>query len=161
MRYQTSGHLHVSGVVPVAAKLLRTVGSGLLFLPLPSLGCVPDQLTAPTATAEVIVLAHATGSTAGLVVDVSGPGINPAMLFNIAVGQDGVARETLSVPSGGGRRFVVTAIDTLGIATHRADTTVALAPGPNPGLALVLQPVVASVRVTITSQMRQLCESSP
>lgn len=128
----------------------RRVLTGLSLL-----GCHADVATAPPDSSHVAVEAKALASTAGLTVEVSGPGIDPGLLFNIAVGHDGTARDTLTVPSGGGRRFVVTAVDTLGVATHRADTTVTLAPGPHPGIALVLRPLNTTVGVTITFQMRQ------
>lgn len=112
--------------------------------------CAVEETTAPAAESQVIVRAQALSSTAGLVVDISGPGISPALIFNIPVGTNSVASDTLSVPAGGGRRFVVTAIDTLGVATHRADTTIALVPGVQTPLALVMRTLSTNVGVTIT-----------
>lgn len=112
--------------------------------------CAVDPLTAPSESSRVVVLAQVRGSTAGIVVEVSGPGISPSLLFNLDVGLDSVAADTITVPSGGGRRFIVTAVDTFGVATHRGDTTIALVPGVPHALALVLRPLATSVGVTIT-----------
>jgi hypothetical protein len=85
-----------------------------------------------------------------LVVQVSGPGIDPPVIVNIPVGADSTAADTLELPAGSGRRFVVSAVDSAGVTTHRADTTITLEAGTNPPLAIRLDPLPSSLGVTIT-----------
>jgi len=85
-----------------------------------------------------------------LIVEVTGPGITPAVVLNIPVGTDTVATGSLTLPSGSERRFVVTAVDTAGVQTHRADTTITLQPGANPSLAMRLEPLPSSLGITVT-----------
>lgn len=130
------------------SRMLTLVGA--LAATCVTLACTADPVAAPDAQSDVIVRAQLLGSSAGLVVDVSGPGITPALLFNIPAGPDSVATDTLSVPAGGARRFIITAIDTLGFPTHRADSTVNLVAGVHTPLALVLRPLTTNVGITIT-----------
>jgi len=85
-----------------------------------------------------------------LIVEVTGPGIDPAVVMNIAVGADTVATGSLTLPSGSARRFVVTAVDTAGVQTHRADTTLTLQPGANPNLAMRLEPLPSTLGIAVT-----------
>jgi len=85
-----------------------------------------------------------------LIVEVTGPGIEPAVVLNIDVGADTVATGSLTLPSGSARRFVVTAVDTAGVQTHRADTTITLQPGTNPNLAMRLEPLPSTLGITVT-----------
>jgi len=85
-----------------------------------------------------------------LVVEVTGPGIDPAVVMNIPVGADTVATGSLTLPSGSARRFVVTAVDTAGVQTHRADTTITLQPGTNATLAMRLEPLPSTLGITVT-----------
>jgi len=85
-----------------------------------------------------------------LIVEVTGPGIDPAVVMNIEVGADTVATGSLTLPSGSARRFVVTAVDTAGVQTHRADTTITLQAGANPSLAMRLEPLPSTLGITVT-----------
>lgn len=84
-----------------------------------------------------------------VIIEVTGPGINPAIMANFAVGNDSLATGTLTIPAGTGRRIVVTAMDTAGVITHRADTTITLVPGSNPNIQLWLEPLVGNFGITI------------
>ena len=114
------------------------------------IGCTERLPTEMGLVAEVIVHALTPATVRTLVVAVSGPGIDPEIVVNIPVGADSVARDTLVVPAGSGRRFVITAVDTAGVATHRGDTTITLVPGVNSPLAIVLRPLASSVGITVT-----------
>ena len=83
-------------------------------------------------------------------VEVSGPGISPSVLLNLPVGTDSTARGTLTLTAGGGRRFVITAFDTAGVATHRADTTITLSAGSNAPLTVRVSPLASSLGITVT-----------
>lgn len=83
-------------------------------------------------------------------VEVSGPGIETAVVQNFSVGADSVAQGQVQVTAGSGRRIEVTAFDTAGVVTHRADTTLTLQAGSNPLLALRLIPLPATLGVVVT-----------
>lgn len=104
--------------------------------------------TAREATVTMRFLTPAT--VRALIVDVSGPGIEPAVTVNVEVGPDTVATRTLTLPAGSARRFVVTAVDTAGVATHRADTTITLQAGTNPALAMRVAPLSGTLGITVT-----------
>jgi len=108
----------------------------------------PTASVARQATLSVYALTPATIRT--LVVEISGAGIDPTQLVNLPVDESGVADGTIETTAGSGRKIVVTAVDTAGVATHRGDTTVTLVPGPNPPLALVLRPIGATLGLTVT-----------
>ena len=82
-------------------------------------------------------------------VDVSGPGIDSALVFNFQVA-NGVATGVARVPSGASRRVVARAFDRQGVNTHRSDTTVALIEGSNPTLAMSLPPLVGNQPLDVT-----------
>lgn len=106
--------------------------------------------TEARVAAQLVVYAITPATVRTLIVQISGPGIDPEIVVNIPVGADSVARDTLEVPAGSGRRFIITAVDTAGIATHRGDTTVTLVPGVNPPLSIVMRPLASSVGITVT-----------
>lgn len=112
-------------------------------------GCADGPLdSAREATVTMRFLTPAT--VRALIVDVSGPGIEPAVTVNVEVGPDTVATRTLTLPAGSARRFVVTAVDTAGVATHRADTTITLQAGTNPALAMRVAPLSGTLGITVT-----------
>jgi len=86
----------------------------------------------------------------GLVLRVTGPGIDSTLVFNFLPDSAGIARGTLSVPIGPRRRFAAEGVDSLGSVTHRGETTTGILAGSNPPLALTLNPLVGTVPVTIT-----------
>lgn len=114
------------------------------------MACAGDPVAGFGEPAIVRMHAITPSTVRRIVVEVSGPGITPAVLANLEVGATAVADGELQVPAGSGRRFVVTAVDTAGVLTHRADTTVTLVPGANPPLALTMRPLAATVGVTVT-----------
>lgn len=106
--------------------------------------CHDPGPSAPTELAAVHVDALLPSTVRSLVVEISGPGVAPDARANLDVGPDSIARGTLHVTAGSARRLVVTAVDTAGAASHRADTTLALIAGENPPIALTLRPLVPS-----------------
>jgi hypothetical protein len=83
-------------------------------------------------------------------IEVSGPGIDSLLVFNIAIDSNGAGADTARVPAGAGRRFVARAFDVTGISTHRGDTTVTLVEGANPRFSLVLRPLIGGLPITLT-----------
>ena len=121
---------------------MRRSSLSLVFALAMSFASCSEPPTGPMVlTSLVMVQAILPSTVRQLVIEVSGPGIRPTLTVNVLVGADDVARDSLVVPAGSARRFVITAVDTAGMASHRADTTLALAPGPNPPLAIVLRPI--------------------
>lgn len=112
--------------------------------------CGAEHPTALRELSEVRVHAITPATIRSLIVEVTGPGVDPAVLVNLPVGADSAARGTIIVPAGSARRFVVTAVDTAGIATHRGDTTLALPPGLAAPLAIQMRPIPSSVTLTVT-----------
>lgn len=123
--------------------------AGLLALTMAT-ACADEPTVTTTSPATIQMHSITPATVRTLVVEVSGPGISPAQLFNLPVNALGVASGTIETSAGSRRRIVVTAVDTAGAATHRGDTTVTLVPGPNPPLALVLRPLGASLGITVT-----------
>lgn len=113
-------------------------------------GCSGELPSEAVRTSAIVVHVLTPATIRSLIVQISGPGIDPELVVNIPVGEDSVARDTLEVPAGSARRFIITAVDTGGVATHRGDTTVTLVPGVNPPLAIVMRPLGASVGITVT-----------
>jgi hypothetical protein len=85
-----------------------------------------------------------------VIVEVTGPGINPPIFANFPIGNTSVATGTLAIPAGTARRIVVSAMDTSGVITHRADTTITIVPGTNPNLQLWLEPLVGTFGITVS-----------
>lgn len=112
--------------------------------------CAADAPTATESAARVIVNFLTPATVRSVAVEVSGPGLAPPVVVNIPVGADSTARDTLELPAGAGRRFLFSAFDSAGVATHRADTTITLVAGTNPPLAVRLQPLISSLGITVT-----------
>ena len=108
--------------------------------------------TGPEAgrVATVFFGVHAPASVRLLTVEVSGPGIDSTLVYNIALDANGVGSGALRVPAGGGRRILASAFDDVGVLTHRGDTTVTLVEGANPLLSLVLRPLDGSLPVVLS-----------
>lgn len=113
------------------------------------MSCSSDGPSAHKVPATVPVNFLTPATIRAVIIEVTGPGINPPIVANFAVGNDSIAAGTLTIPAGTGRRIVVTAMDTAGIVTHRADTTVTLVPGSNPNIKLWLEPLVGNFGITI------------
>lgn len=112
--------------------------------------CDGSSPTAASGEARVTLRLLTSATVRAVVLEVSGPGLEPATVVNIPVGADGTAVDTLIIPAGSARRFTATAVDTAGVVTHRADTTITLVGGMNPPLQLRLIPVEADLGVTVT-----------
>jgi len=112
--------------------------------------CASDAPTAPARPAEVVVNFLTPATVRRVTIQVSGPGISPPVVVNMTVGADSIASGSLTLSAGSARRFVVTAVDSAGVTTHRADSTITLLEGPNPPLALRLDPLPSSVGITVT-----------
>lgn len=112
--------------------------------------CTGDGPLPSTAQSTLSMRFLTPATVRSVVVEVTGPGISPAVVLNVSVGPDTVATGSLTLPSGSARRFVVTAVDTAGVETHRADTTITLQPGTNPSLMMRLEPLASSMGITVT-----------
>jgi hypothetical protein len=91
-----------------------------------------------------VALAVNVGGTdvVGLLVTATGPGIGtPAPSANLAIGVDGVASGTISLPSGANRAIRVSAFDSRAIETHRGTRSVDIVTGTNPTVTIVLYPL--------------------
>lgn len=84
-----------------------------------------------------------------VVITVTGPGIAPALVFNLPI-VSGSATGTLTLPVGGNRTLVVQAFDATGVVAYSGTTTVNVAPGANAALTVTLNPLTGSVPVTAT-----------
>lgn len=115
-----------------------------------SLGACVDAPAAVLRPTRILMDFLTPATVRMVTVEVSGPGLVPAIVINIPVGADSTAREALTITPGGGRRFTVFAFDSVGIATHRADTTLTLQPGSNQPLNLRLVPLTSSVGISVS-----------
>jgi hypothetical protein len=115
-----------------------------------TVSCVSDGPFAQARSANVTMSVLAPTTIRAIIVEVTGPGIDPAIVANFPVGLDSIATGTLSISAGAARRIVITAMDTSGIVTHRADTTITLIAGTNPTLQMWLEPVVGTFGITVS-----------
>lgn len=86
-------------------------------------------------------------SVTQVVLTVTGPRIDPPLVFNIPVVND-TARGTMELPVGNNRTILAQAFDSVGAEVLRGQRTVSVAAGANPSVALVLLPLTGSVPVT-------------
>jgi hypothetical protein len=86
-------------------------------------------------------------SIATVVVTVTGPRIDPALVFNFPVVND-TAQGSMTLPSGANRLIVAQAFDSTGAEVLRGQRTVSVTTGTNPAVVLVLSPLTGSVPVT-------------
>jgi len=89
-------------------------------------------------------------TVASLRIEVSGPGITPAVVTNLTLGADTVAAGTLTLPAGSDRLISVSAFDINGVETHSADTTLTLRGGTPTVLALRVDPIPSTLGMTVT-----------
>lgn len=130
--------------------MVTTSARAILWATLALSACAAPFAPSARAIASVGVNAITPATVRALVVEVDGPGIDPAILVNIPVVDDSIATGVIEVTAGSGRRIVISAVDTTGLVTHRGDTTLTLVPGPNPPLALTLHPLPATLGITVT-----------
>jgi len=105
----------------------------------------PDQ--APDVSMPFIAAFTDYPDVAQVVVTVSGPRIDPDLVFNFPVVND-TARGTVTLPVGSGRLVVAQAFDGTGTEILRGEQTITVLAGTNPAVALVLLPLTGSVPVT-------------
>ncbi len=127
-----------------AAALVSTLG-------LASCLSEPTDTRPSPADAKLLLRADlsATATVATLVVEVSAPDIDPALLFNIGI-VAGAAAGTITIPSGSDRTITIRAYDAGGVQTHSGSVTVNVRPGTNPSMAIVLTPLTGDAPIEVT-----------
>ena len=144
-------YLRASGLPPTRALHRWRVAGALASLL--ALGtCVPSDPTGsrPRPDSALLVRADVSGTTvATVIVDVAAPDITPPLVFSIPV-TGAVALGTITLPAGFNRTITVRAYDTGGVATHTGSVTVAIQPGSNPTISVVLAPLTSTVSITVT-----------
>ena len=86
-----------------------------------------------------------------LAVTVTGPGITAPMVFNLTIDSaTHIASGTITVPAGSNRHIIANAFDSLGVNTHRGETTVTLVEGANPPVNFTMVSLVGSVSIQIS-----------
>src|SRR3989475_6470597 len=115
--------------------------------------CLPSEPTGSRsrpAETTLLVRADLSGTTvATVVVEVTAPDIAARLIFNISV-TDRVALGIITLPAGSDRTITMRAYDTGGVETHSGAVTVAIQPGANPTIAIVLLPLTGDVPINAT-----------
>lgn len=111
----------------------------------------------PPGHARLVLNAVASLSAATLVVEVTGPGIDEPLVFNLPV-VDGVASGSVDVPVGSSRSFTGRLYDAGGTETHSGQVVTAVRPGANAAISLRLEPLNGSqpIDVVISSYTVQI-----
>ncbi|HYR06759.1 MAG TPA: hypothetical protein VEQ60_03245 [Longimicrobium sp.] len=128
-------------------NLARALAGALLLLA----GCVdsPVETTeVPAGHARLALNAAVTATSASLVVEVTGPGIDVPLVFNLPV-VDGVASGSVDVPVGSSRVFTGHVYDAGGTETHRGQVTTAVRPGTNAAIAMRLEPLTGQQPIDV------------
>ncbi len=133
-------------------KCSSTRRAAVAALAFATAGCAAERATGPSRDAVAVVQfdIHGPAYVRLVSVEVTGPGIDSCLVFNVSIDSIGVGSGSLRVPAGADRHLVASAFDAAGIETHRGDTTVSLREGLNPELKLALRPLVGSTPVVIT-----------
>jgi hypothetical protein len=96
------------------------------------------------------VFADFSGTSARvLVIEVSARDIEPPLVFNFEVDDEGVASGLLRLPTGSDRTIVARAFNADGIETHRGGAEVDVLPGPNPTVFITLFPFAGELPVEV------------
>jgi len=104
----------------------------------------------PAGKAKLVLFADVSGtSVATVVVEVTAPDIATPLVFNIQV-SNGVATDTIVVPSGSQRTIAMRAFDGSGVETHSGSTTLTIGPGTNATVTITLQPLTGDLPITVT-----------
>ncbi len=114
--------------------------------------CSPDVLnpTDDTREATFFVVADVSAALiATVVVEVTAPDITTPLVFNIPI-VGPTASGTITVPDGLQRTIAMRAFDVAGIETHSGSVTIDVVAGPNPTVALTLEPATGDVEITVT-----------
>jgi hypothetical protein len=131
---------------------MRRLAAGLALL---GLGLACGDPTAPRDSAArrgegtmvVSAVMNAVSATT-LVLEVSGPGIAPTLVFNLPV-VNGVAAGTVAIPAGADRLITARAFDGQ-TETHRGTRTQTIVAGANAAVTLLLIPLQGSIPITVT-----------
>ena len=118
-------------------------------LALPS--CARETAIGPGGDQGTLVIrADVTGTAvATVVVDVTAPDIATALVFNIPI-SNGVAEDTITVPTGSNRTITMRAFDAGGVETQAGSVTLDIAPGTSPTISVVLTPLTDDLPITVT-----------
>jgi hypothetical protein len=113
-------------------------------------GCVdsPVETGTPPGHARLALNAAVTATSASLVVEVTGPGIDVPLVFNLPVA-DGVASGSVDVPVGSSRVFSARLYDAGGTETHRGQVTTAVSPGTNAAISMRLEPLTGEQPIDV------------
>ena len=113
--------------------------------------CGADRGMEPDPSGSALLPFHvsfgAATPVATLVVTITGPGITPALVYNLPI-VAGSANGTLTVPVGSARLITAQAFDNAGIVLFSGSTTITVNAGTNPTVSFALVPGVGSVPVT-------------
>lgn len=82
-----------------------------------------------------------------VVVEVTGPGIDPPLAFNLTI-SGGTASGTITLPVGSDRTIAISVYDTGGILTHEGSRTIDVVQGTNPTVPITLYPLAGDVPIT-------------
>ncbi len=136
----------------VIERHARTGGRCAIALLAAALTACTHEVLPPVGDVSGTLIFHMERAPAFLAtatITVTGPGISPAIVVTAHL-TNGVATDTLTILAGANRHILVSAFDSLGGLSYRGDTTVNVAPGPNPTLSMVLQPLTGGVGIVIT-----------
>ena len=135
------------------ARRLRQLSRALAVvaaLVVPFQAC-SDSGTSPGPTGSALLPFHvsfgAATPVATLVITVTGPGITPALVYNLPI-VAGSANGTITVPVGSLRTILAQAFDSTGIVLFSGSTVVTVLAGTNPPVSFALVPGIGSVPVT-------------
>lgn len=132
--------------------LFRALAGALLLLA----GCVdspvqpgtPREPGVPAGHARLVLNATALISSATLTVEVTGPGIDEPLVFNLPV-VDGKATGSVVVPVGSRRLFTGRLFDAGGTETHAGTVETAVRDGENAAVSLRLEPHTGSQPIDV------------
>jgi len=122
---------------------------GILLQLIGALACTDNNVVGPIET-RVQLSVQADADIASIIVQLTGADLAAPILWNLAIGVDGKAKEVVTIPAGSNRRFKVTALDESGIVTRSADTTINLISGRLSALHITLSPILTSTGITVT-----------
>lgn len=101
----------------------------------------------PPIASVAVTLAAAPAITT-LVVEVTAADLPAPLVFNLSL-QNGAATDTLRIPAGSDRLFVVRGYDAKAIETHRGQIMTDLRGGSNPGLTIRLDPLLGDQPIVV------------
>jgi hypothetical protein len=122
----------------------------VLGLSLALAACTSTGAPGPSSGSEatLTVRADVAGTfIAVVVVQVTAPDINPALLFNIPIAS-GVAAGTITIPAGSGRTITLRAYDAGGVLTDSGSVTINIESTSNPTLSILLTPLTGNLPIT-------------